>query len=133
MLGRVLQRGLEWRPRASETFTTDEYQLQKEGYRNQKSRRAQYKGTERDAAEWKEKQESMSRLESRSFTVFVGNLHTSMTSSLLRQIFNFEGAFMPKKKISSNPALFGFVRFLSKIGATEAMKKLDGIVVRGSA
>ena len=96
----------------------------------------QYKRTKRNATEWKEKQESMSRLESRSFIVFVDNLPASMTSSWLRQIFNFEGqvtnVFMLKKKRSSNTTPFEFVRFLNKIGAIEAMKKLHGIVIRGS-
>ncbi|MED6226169.1 hypothetical protein PIB30_100872, partial [Stylosanthes scabra] len=68
-------------------------------------------------------------------TIFVDNLPPNTTIDWLWHIFKLEGrvmdAFLSRKKRSSNPSLFGFVRFANRVEAQRAIKKRNGWVVWG--
>ncbi|KAH7835105.1 hypothetical protein Vadar_022911 [Vaccinium darrowii] len=67
-------------------------------------------------------------------TVYVDNLSDDMDMEWLGQIFSKFGfvidAFMPAKKSKRFLSKFGFIRFGSKLEAVEAIRSLNGIVIR---
>ena len=69
------------------------------------------------------------------FTVFVENLPEEMDFGWLHQLFGRYGkvkdAFIPKKRSAKNGVRFGFVRFGRRDEAAEAVRRMNGICIRG--
>ena len=84
-----------------------------------------------------DRKEMYKKIEKNTYTLFVDNLPKSMTTSWLWQLCNFEGGvvdvFLSRKQRAMKLGPFAFVRFINKQDALEAIRKLDGLTVRGYA
>lgn len=74
-------------------------------------------------------------VEDSSVTLFVDNLPLTMNNVWLRQIFKNDGrlidAFVSRKQRRNNQFWFGFVRLINKKDAEKAIKRNNGLEVKG--